>query len=64
MKDKELLEKLREQFYQITQTVDKIVERKIELTLGVGTNKKTVNFPDTQVFEVTVKGKKQVIEKS
>lgn len=60
--EKQLIEDLRGHLAKAAEVVKLLTIRSVDLTLEVGTNKKTVSFPNTEFLDVTVKASVQRTE--
>ena len=54
-KEKKLIEEIRESCRQIRRKVEALDSEKINLSIAVGSNNKTVEFNDVSVFEINIK---------
>jgi predicted RNase H-related nuclease YkuK (DUF458 family) len=60
--DKVLLEELRAHFHMVAETLKLLTIRSIDVTLEIGTDRKTVTFPSVKFIETTVTASRQITE--
>lgn len=60
--EKQLIEDLRGHLEKASETIKLLTIRSVDLTLEVGTNKKTVKFPNTEFLDVIVTASRQITE--